>query len=524
MPRYHTSVHFSRRISMFFTGFCALVAASSTLAQTMPATAPALLPIPDAITQDKSRLLIYDLFKSDYAKTSAADRQALGKLLLSQAAATKDDPTARYVLLLEATDLAALSGDPDTAFQSAATLARYYQVDGLELKTQALFRTNYIVTAPGPSETICRMALDTADEAALADAFDTVEKLVNLAEGAAEKTHKVAVVTSIQTRIADLRSLIRDFPKIQKARDLLADDPTNADAHLLIGTFYALRKGQWSIALPHLAASNDAALRSLSQRDLASPTDQLQQALLGDAWWDYGETASGALRTNTQRHACDWYRLAQSGLAGLTLTRIQTRMQKYPAVPSARSETLAAGNAIDLLPLFDLAKDAPNGKWSLTNNTLQCTPAKYACIQIPYTPPDEYDLRTTFVRTEGDSPITVLLASHNKSFGFALDVKGIARFERVAGTIAKNNPTTAPVVISNNHRYTLTVQIRNDLIRALLDDKLITQWKTDFKDLTRYELWKLPAEKLCGLGVNNARVIFYSVELIDINGKGRPLR
>jgi hypothetical protein len=519
-------VHFSGRISIFLTGFCALVAARSALAQTLPATAPALLPVPDALAQDKARLLIYDLFKSEFAKTAVADRQALGKRLLMEAAATKDDSAGRYALLMEATDLAALAGDADTAYQAASMLARFYKVDGIELKKQALFRSNYLITAPGPSETVSALALDTADEAAQADAYASVEQLANLAEGAAEKTHKIAFVTGIQQRLADLRGLVRDFPTIQKARDLLADDPTNADAHLLVGTFYALRKGQWTVGLPHLAASDDAALHTLAQRDLAAPTDQLQEALLGDAWWDYGENASGAIRTNTQRHACDWYRLAQPGLAGLTLTRIQTRLHAYPlsTTQSSRAEALAAGNVIDLLPLFDFTKDAPGGKWSITNNALQCTAVKYACIQIPYSPPEEYDLRTTFVRTEGDAPITLLLESHNKSFGFSLDVKGEARFERVAGKIAKDNPTNAPVAVSNNHRYTLTVQVRNDSVRALLDDKLVTQWKTDYKDLARYELWKLPVEKLCGLGVNNARATFYSVELIEISGKGHALR
>jgi hypothetical protein len=499
--------------------------AQAVSAQTLPATQSALLPVPDAGAQDRARLMIYDLFKQDFAKTTAADRQALGKRLLTEAVATKDDSAARYALLVEATDLAALAGDPETAYQAAVMLGRCYQVDGLELKKQALFRCNFLVTAPGPSETVSRLALDTADEAAQADAFATVEQLVNLAEGAAEKTHKVSVVTGIQTRLADLRGLIRDFPKIEKAKELLADDPNNADAHLLVGTFYALRKGQWSIGLPHLAASSDAALRALAQRDLAAPSDQLQQAVLGDDWWNYGEAASGAIRLNVQRHACDWYRQAQSGLAGLTLTRIQTRLQAYPVV-AAPAESLAAGvgGAIDLLPLFDLSKDAPGGRWTLANNMLQCVPAKYACIQIPYTPPEEYDLRTSFMRTDGDSPITLLLTSHNKSFGFALDVKGEARFERVAGKIAKENPTNAPVAISNNRRYTLTVQVRHDCVRALLDDKLVTQWKTDYKDLTRYELWKLPVEKLCGLGVNNGRVTFYSVELTEITGKGKPLR
>ena len=66
-----------------------LLLALAAHAQTLPSsptTAPVRLPIPEEAAQDRSQMMIVTLFKDDYAKTAPADRQALAKKFLSQAA------------------------------------------------------------------------------------------------------------------------------------------------------------------------------------------------------------------------------------------------------------------------------------------------------------------------------------------------------------------------------------------------------------------------------------------------------
>lgn len=493
-----------------------------------PATGPARLAIPEEAAQDRAQLMIVNLFKADYAKTSAADRQALARKLLSQAAETRDDATARYVLLQDADELASLAGDPVTAYAAATEIARLYQADTIDLKKKTLFRANASDATPAASEALAREALDTADDAALLDDFASVQQLVNLAESAANKTRNVPFVSSIQQRLFDLRSLIADYPKVQQALKKLADSSSDAEDHLLVGKFYALRKGQWDVGLPHLAQGSDAALRTVATQDLARPTDGLKQATLGDAWWDFAQTltpANGAARRHTEDRAREWYRLAKPNLAGLTLTRIQARLQNSTSEPAGTSAAAVGGNTVNLLPLVDPAKDTLDGKWAFANNALHCiAPTRNALLALPYDPTDEYDLRLTFIRTEGDGAITILLPSHNKLFDFALDIKGDGRFERVANKIARDNPTAAPVVITNNRRYVLTLQIHKDIIRALLDDKPITQWKTDYKDLSHYAIWKVPNDKRLAIGVNNSKVAFLEIQITELAGKGHPAR
>ena len=513
-----------------------LLSATLTAAQSPPATAPreppapppaAILPIPAAAAQLRARNMIHTLFKDDFAKTTPAARDALARRLIAEAAQTHDDPAARYVLLADGSDLAASAGDAQPAIAAIDELSRLYAVDTLNLKKSALLRTATVVNSPEAAETLSRLCLNAADAAALADAFNTVAQLANLAEGAANKTRKVRFVSGIQVHLAICAFLVTEYAEARQALDLLAKDPGDADAHLVVGKFYALHKGQWDIGLPHLAAGPDSTLRALAEKDLAAPIDGAAKTTLGDAWWDFAEKSTGLTHTHTTGRARFWYQHAQKSLSGITLTRIQSRLGSATTAPdSTKPPTLTptVGNAINLLALIDPAKDAADGKWSLNNGTLVVAESKYALLELPYLMPDEYDLAITFTRTQGDGPVTLLLAANKRAFGFAIDVKGEARFKRIANKIAKDNPTTAPIAISNGRKYTVTVQIRKDSLRALLGEKLITEWKTDYKDLARYGVWKMPDDKLCGLGANNAKVIFHSVEVIEVTGKGKPTR
>ncbi len=194
-----------------------------------------------------------------------------------------------------------------------------------------------------------------------------------------------------------------------------------------------------------------------------------------------------------------------------------------PAPVSAVNPDAAVG--VDLLALIDPAKDTAQGKWSRNAaGEMTCEAAAYSVEEIPFAVPDEFDLTVDVTRTGGSGAVAVMLAARGRAFDFSLDIKGEARFERVDAKIAKDNPTAVPVVIVNNQRYRLTIEIRKDVIRALLDGKLLTEYKTDFKDLTRYTPWKINNSALCGIGANNVPVIFHGVALTEITGHGKPLR
>jgi len=472
--------------------------------------------------------MIRSVLKSEYARTSVADRQVLAKRLIGEAAVTQNDAAVRYVLLAEAMDFAAGVGDAGTIVQAVRELGRFYAVDEIELTRAALIRAAASDLSPEAAEGLARTCLETAEVASVADRFEVVTQLTNLAEAVAQRSRKVAYVASIQVRLADLRALAAEYVQVRQAEAVVEKQPENAAAHQVIGRFYALHKGQWSKGLEHLAAGTDEAMRQAAAKELKKPGDPIEQLALADAWWEIAQKATGVAQAQITWRAQMWYRECKSSFAGITLGRIQMRLQEpevvvAAALPAVNVEAVP-GQTVDLLALIDPAKDKADGEWAMEGGNLVVGNGRYSVLMLPYYLPAEYELRTTFTRVEGSGSICVLLASHNKSFGFQLDVKGEARFERVANKIAKDNPTSMPISISNGRRYTLGLQIRDDSIAATLDGKPITQWKTDYKDLSRYVLWKAPNDKLSGLGANNAKVIFHKVELIEIRGTGKPLR
>ncbi|MCL2640748.1 MAG: hypothetical protein FWD53_07885 [Phycisphaerales bacterium] len=475
--------------------------------------------------------MIRTVLKSEYAKTSAADRRVLAKRLIGEAAATPNDAAVRYVLLAESVDFAAGVGDAGTIVQAVRELGRLYAVDEIELTRAALIRAAASDLSPEAAEGLAGTCLEVAEVASVDDRFDVVVQLTNLAEAVANRSRRVAYVASIQVRLADLRALVAEHVQVRQALAVVEKQPENAAAHQVIGRFYALHKGQWERGLSHLASGTDEAMRQVAARELKKPGDPIEQLAIADAWWEIGQKATGMANAQIARRAQMWYRECKSSFAGVTLGRIQMRLQEAveevasPLAPVAEAHVdMVAGQTVDLLALIDPAKDKADGEWVKEAGGLVVGNGKYSVLMLPYHLPAEYELRMTFTRVEGNGAICVLLASHNKSFGFQLDVKGEARFERVATKIARDNPTSMPISISNDRRYTLGVQIRDDSIAATLDGKPITQWKTDYKDLSRYALWKTPNDKLCGLGANNAKVVFHKVELIEIRGTGKPVR
>ena len=499
--------------------------AAGTWAQTIPPASTAAMPaeVPPAPQQTSARAMIRQLFAKEFAKNAPADRLALAKTLLAQGRDTTDDAAACFVALTESADLAAGAGDAPAAFAAIDEIARRFRVDALDLRRAALLRAGAAATTPADCQTVMRLALETADQAAAADAFDAVTQLVNLAEGSANKTKQVKVVASIQVRLADLRGLIAEYAQVKTALARLERDPADGDAHLTIGRFYALHKGQWARGLSHLAQSSDAELAELARHELARPEDGLLQTTVGDGWWDYADKSAGLTQTIVRAHATEWYKKAQETIKGITLARIQSRIDAGTPRPAPAIGAPAAGT-VELLNLIDSAKDAAQGQWTRDPEGVSCANTAYACLQIPYTPPDEYDLTVNFTRTEDNGSIALLLAAQKRSFEFVLDIKGEARFERVNGKIAQDNPTVVPVAISNGRAYTLTVEVRKTQVRAILDGKTLVEWKTDLKDLTRYSVWKLGDTALCGLGANGAKVTFHAVQMTEVTGKGKPTR
>src|SRR5882672_1002837 len=68
-------------------------------------------PVPEAAKQKEAEKLLKELYKEQYAKKGANDRQILARALLDQARKSLEDPAALWVIYRDAQDFAAQTGE-----------------------------------------------------------------------------------------------------------------------------------------------------------------------------------------------------------------------------------------------------------------------------------------------------------------------------------------------------------------------------------------------------------------------------
>ena len=89
-------------------------------------------------------------------------------------------------------------------------------------------------------------------------------------------------------------------------------------------------------------------------------------------------------------------------------------------------KVVAAENAqvIDLLKLIDPKKHKVAGNWSLQGTALVTHGGPYCCMQIPFAPPEEYQLNITVTRLTGKQGLHLGLVKGERQFSVVLDSSG----------------------------------------------------------------------------------------------------
>jgi hypothetical protein len=188
-------------------------------------------------------------------------------------------------------------------------------------------------------------------------------------------------------------------------------------------------------------------------------------------------------------------------------------------------------SAVDLLALFDPAKDAVAGEWSVKpGEGLVCKQGKYARVEFPYEPPAEYDYRIEFTRRSSPTQecVTQIVTKDGRDFAYILAGWGnkYAGFSMIGGKGAKENGSgvQSDAWLEDGKRYTSIVQVRRDGLKAFLNGKLASQWKTDYVDISFHKEWRTRDPKLLGLGTMNSDYVFYRIQVLEVNGKGKTVR
>jgi hypothetical protein len=185
--------------------------------------------------------------------------------------------------------------------------------------------------------------------------------------------------------------------------------------------------------------------------------------------------------------------------------------------------------AIDLLALVDVKRDQVAGDWTLEDGRLT-SPKQYgARIELPYVPPEEYEL--TIIAEPLDEPNGLILGQicgRQRFLALAsYDIGGepASALENVGGkNVSANATTVRRTIFEQNRPSCLVCTVRKDAVTVTCDGHPLLEWKGDPKELSLGDYWKTPHENVLFLGAYNCRYRFSRVTLVPLSGSGKPLR
>jgi hypothetical protein len=283
------------------------------------------LPVPGDDALGAALDKVKEAYQTVYEKRKPLEMHAAATRLFQEGLDTKENPVLQFVLLREARDLSADAGDAILALRALEELARRFLLNHLQEKPAVLERVARGAWTAATHRLTAETALAVAAEAKGVDDFTLADRVLRIANGAAQQAKSKGLETIVQQRLAQNASLRKEYDGLQDAVQTLVAKAADPGANLAIGQFCCFLKEDWSKGLPLLVLGSDPALASLAKKDVERPTAAAGQVEVADAWWTFAEQGEGVAQVPARRRAYLWYMLALPGLSGVEETRVENR-------------------------------------------------------------------------------------------------------------------------------------------------------------------------------------------------------
>jgi len=197
----------------------------------------------------------------------------------------------------------------------------------------------------------------------------------------------------------------------------------------------------------------------------------------------------------------------------ITLTQVTGQTKKL-ALPEAKELALSGANlafdkklklqTIDLLPKINLKTDVVNGDWKFVGPALRGQGAvnSAARVQVPVTPPAEYDLTLVLEKKE-DSECMVGLIGGGKLFH--MNFEGINGSSNGLGMIdgGMQKDFIPGKVFTKGTPRTVVCMVRNEGVVIQVDGKDYVAWKAQWEKVSVMPAWAVPHQDQLFLGVGS---------------------
>lgn len=292
-----------------------------------PAPQAPRLPEPPAEEQKKALETIRRLFEPEYARRAPAEQVAFASRLLEAGRQTRNDPASKYVLFLEAREIAVQGGGPEPAFQAIAELERSFDIDARDLRVSAVTGLSKTARGPAASKFLVQEGLREAEDLLARDDGERAVRVLAALEGPSRAAGDPGFPPQVQARLKEARARQAEYRKVEPAFRALKENPSDPDACLAAGKYLCWIRGDWEAGLPLLARGADAELRSLAAADLGTPADAVARMGVADGWFRAASRLSGAEREGVLRRAVVHYQQALPDLQGMAKLRVEKQLE-----------------------------------------------------------------------------------------------------------------------------------------------------------------------------------------------------
>ena len=189
--------------------------------------------------------------------------------------------------------------------------------------------------------------------------------------------------------------------------------------------------------------------------------------------------------------------------------------EQTPSVPQTPGSVPFVGpnGEIDLLRLIDSERDSVVGDWRLSGAVLVSpSTGNWDRLDIPYVPPQEYDIEITAERKAGNDLLSVSLISGRRQFFVA--------FDRFGGTICglglidgkedfANETTVEQPIFADGRPHKLVCRIRRNGVKVTVDGDPLIDWRGSLDRLSIPD-----AGRTDGLGLTTLNSTYHVYDVV----------
>jgi hypothetical protein len=199
------------------------------------------------------------------------------------------------------------------------------------------------------------------------------------------------------------------------------------------------------------------------------------------------------------------------------------KLREKPAPPSAPPDPWA--EAVNVLPSVSLETDVVSGKWIREGGAVVSREGKPARVQVPYRPPEEYDVRIVFSRQAANFCVNLILTRDGEPFTLVMHRDGFFGFEKLFGEDFHKNKSTRRFEgpLQFNQPYTVTVEVRKTGVKTFCEGRPLSVLES-YDGLSMNRDWKLPDALALGFGTWDGGAAIQKLEVREVTGKGGFVR